>query len=145
MSNAVRLHHQEIARGVGRHVSAILLGRVAGGAELHASLVMDAELVAHLHVDIGDGVSHGAALLVGRVGALGLGHHGPNLGEVFLAEGVGRLHLASISVADRHGVALRRGRAKSGIMDAEIARTPINKGLGAAGKASGEEYHQHAA
>ena len=47
-----------------------LLARIAGGGELHAGHVLDAELVADLHLHVGDGVSHAAALFEGRVGAL---------------------------------------------------------------------------
>ena len=137
----VRSQHQEIARGVGRLVDAIHLRRIAGGGELHAGYILDAELPANVGLHLGDGIGHGAALLEGRIGALHLIHDRCDLGDVGAAEGVGRLLLAGISVTDGDAIALRLGCAEGGIMDAGVV-APAGR---AAGKAGGEHCDQHAA
>jgi hypothetical protein len=142
LDQPVLLHYQQIARGVGRHVDAIELGGIAARRERHAGLVLDAELGADLHVDMGDGIGHGAALLMRRIGLLDLAHHRPDLGDVLLSEPVGSLLLAGISVADGDAVAARRVGAELDIMPADLARPA---GLRASSKAAREQHDQHTA
>ena len=141
LEQPVRLEHEQIARGVGRLVDAILLRRIARGRELHARRVLDAELMAHLHLHMGDGVSHAAALLERRVGALHLGHDRRNFGDVLRPEGVRGLLLAGIGVADGDAVPLRRGRAESDVVEAPIVAAARD----ATRKPRGEQYDRQAA
>ena len=89
LSRPFGLEHEQIARGVGGLVDAILLPRIAGRGELHAGPVLDAERVADVGLDLGDGVGDGAALLEGRSARLVLWHQRGDRGDLRWAERVG--------------------------------------------------------
>ena len=108
LDEPVAIEHEEVARGVGRFVDAVELGRIPRSAKVDAGAVAcRADRRRHAPLHPGDGVGKGPALFRRRVASRHPGHKRPELGDVALREGELRLLLAAIGMADRHRVALR--------------------------------------
>ncbi len=105
--------HQEVARGVGGFVHTILLAGIARAAKVHAQPVAcHADGRRHAPLHPGDRIGNGATFLCRTVVAADAGHESGDFRNVAWREGVGRLQLAAIGVADGDRVGLRRLRGK---------------------------------
>jgi len=118
----VALQDQKVARGIGRLINAVLLGRVATGGEFHArSVGAGPNHVACARFHPTDGVGHGATFLVGCVGLAGLRHQGFDLCDVGIGKAKRCLHAAAVGMADIDGVVAGGFRMKIDIMLADGA------------------------